>query len=249
MEKLIRDRITHGMVGIMLLGVAAAGCGEAPADASVQTATDAALLFRDPSASGPRLDVYDFDGHAAIAVSGPIGTEAQLAGLNADSLEELYRGVHPDATSIPAELLALGERLAPALAELRSAPRPSDATPAIVNKSESDFYNAVCVTFQQFPYRYVPLECQWDTGMDQQLIFQNPHHILAGDRTYGWNHNSVTAKMYWGRNAAMAGQITLPAYWWTWMSMTSGGPYYAMIYLSGGWTGELGLTHHSRRLF
>jgi hypothetical protein len=249
MGRFVSAQITQRIAGIILLGVAAAGCGEAspPADDSTQTATDAALLFRDPSTSGPRLDVYDFDGHAAIAVSGPIGTEDQFAGLNADSLEELYRGVHPDAITVPAELTALGERLAPALADLRSMTSPAEARPAIIEKSESDFYAATCKIFPQSPYKYVPLECNWDTGIDQQLIFHSPNNILAGERTYGWNHNPVTAKMYWGKNAVMAGQITLPAYWWTWMSMTGGGPYYAAIYLSGGWTGELGLTHHGRR--
>jgi hypothetical protein len=255
MRNFVRDRIRHGIVGLVLTGVAAvaAGCGEAPMQDSApteevgQSATEAPMLFRDPSTSGPRLDVYDFGGHAAISVSGPIGTEAQFSGITAESVEDLYRAVHPDTTTIPAELIALGERLAPALAELRAMPRPAEASPAVIQKSYSDFSTNVCRTFWAGSYRYEPVECQWDTGMDQLLIFRNPPHINAGDRTYGYNANPVQAKMHWGRNAVMAFQITLPAYWWNWMSVYSGGPYYAELRLSGGWTGELGLTHHRRR--
>jgi hypothetical protein len=253
MGKFVNVRISRGIIGIILLGVAAAGCGEAPSQesapmqASTEAATEAELLFRDPSTSGPRLDIYDFGGHAAISVSGPIGTEDQLAGLSADSIEELYLGVHPEAATIPAELTALGERLAPALAELRAMPRPTNTQPAVIEKSQAAFNSSVCKIFYEASYKYVPLECQWSSGIDQLLSFNSPNNISAGDRTYGWNNNSVQAKMYWGKNAMMVYQITLPAYWWTWMSVLSGGPYYAKIYLSGGWTGELGLTHHDRR--
>jgi hypothetical protein len=253
MGNIVSRRGCSGFLGLALIGVAAAGCGEAPTQEAAEqdaaeTATDAAALFRDPSTSGPRLDVYDFDGHAAISVSGPIGTEAQLAGLTVtDSLEDLYKAVHPDATTVPAELIALSDRLAPALAELRSMPRPADAKPATIEKSQSAFYASVCKIFPESTYKYVPLECQWSDGIDQLLSFASPNNILAGDRTYGWNNNPVQAKMYWGKNAAMVYQITLPQYWWTWMSVASGGPYYAKIYLSGGWTGELGLTRHGRR--
>ncbi|HEY0712014.1 MAG TPA: hypothetical protein VGF45_05035 [Polyangia bacterium] len=230
-------------LGLLMAG----GCGaESAAPNEGPAAIEAPFLFKDPSTSGPRLDVYDFDGQAAISVGGPIGTEARLAGITGtDSLEELYRAVHPDVAVVPHELVALGERLAPALAELRSRPRPVQAQTATIEKSQSAFNTAVCRSFKDGSFKYTPVECQWSDGIDQLVSFHNPNNIYAGDRTYGWNNNNRTAKMNWSKNAVTAYSITLPSYWWNWMSVGGGGPYYAYIFLSGGYTGELGLTHHS----
>jgi hypothetical protein len=252
----IKRHTAAGLLACAIMGLSAVGCsqadpqGEAPESASASTpASEAIVLFKDPSESGPRLDVYDFDGHAAISVGGPIGTESVLsaAATATDSITDLYRAIHPGTAEIPAELVALSERLAPALAELRAQPH-SDAPPVSVDKTQAAFNSTVCKTFREGAVKYTPLACPWSGSTTTRQIFQWPLSITAGDRTYAWNPNAANSTLTWWHANAQglfvpAASINLPAYWWNWMSMGSGGPYFAELKIAYG-TGELGLTHH-----
>lgn len=249
-------RAGAGFLAFALLGTAAVGCGQGDTGES-SSPSSAPLLFKDPSSSGPRLDIYEVEGHAAISVGGPIGTEAVLAGSTGfESLEDLYRAVHPDATVVPAELTALSARLAPALAELRALPRPEVEPVSIdttqIDKTQAAFNSTVCKNFSEGSERYAPAECPWSGSANQISIFHWPLTINAADRTYGWNPNNRTATINWwayppGGAAYIAWYINLPAYWWNWMSIYSGGPFSADIRSANGVNGELGLTHHKYR--
>jgi hypothetical protein len=244
------------LMAIAMCGVVGTGCSQGDSQGQTGEASssegEALVLFQDPSRSGPRLDVYEFNGHPAISVGGPIGTESLLAATVApDSIADLYRAVHPEAAEVPAELLALSERLAPALAELRSLPH-SDAPPVTVDKTQSAFNSTVCKNFSDGGYTYVPLQCTWSGSTNQRSIFNWPLNITAGDRTYGWNPNNTSATMSWWAADSqglfyVAWSITLPQYWWNWMSIGGGGPYFVGLTLPSGWNGELGLTHHDRQ--
>jgi hypothetical protein len=255
----IKRHTAAGLLACAIMGLSAAGCsqadpqGETPESASASTpSSEAIVLFKDPSETGPRLDVYDFDGHAAISVGGPIGTESVLSAAAAatDSITDLYRALHPETTDVPAELVALSERLAPALAELRAQPH-SDAPPVSVDKTQAAFNSTVCKNFSEGAVKYIPLACPWSGSTTSRQIFNWPLNITAGDRTYAWNPNQANATLnWWAANAqgqfVIVGSINLPAYWWNWMSMGSGGPFFAQLNLAYG-TGELGLTHHDYR--
>ncbi|HWA77624.1 MAG TPA: hypothetical protein VG937_35045 [Polyangiaceae bacterium] len=241
------------LVAIAMSGVVGTGCSQGdPQGETAEASTEGLLLFKDPSQSGPRLDVYDFNGLTAISVGGPIGTESVLAVSSAtESLDSLYRALHPEATQVPAELIALSDRVAPALAKLRTLPS-SDAPPVTIDKSLSQFNSVACKNFVEGSVKYVPLQCTWSGSTNSRSIFNWPLNITAGDRTYGYNLNNTTATMRWWAADAQgifykAGQITLPANWLNWMSFSSGGPYFADIVLPSGVTGELGLTHHDYR--
>jgi hypothetical protein len=255
-----RHLSTIGM-GFALLFVGAAGCasGNTTDPASVP---EARALFKDPSSSGPRLDVYDVDGHAAIAVSGPIGSEERVAGLSGDeSLAEIFRALHPDAAKMPSELGALDARIAPELAAIRAAARPAqEATPATFDKSQSAFNSTVCKNFpgSSSTYVYKPQQCDYRAvggdvaGVGIQFGNPNTSLIQSGDRTYGWNNNASQASLTWfyippGGGVAPGGGISIPAYWWTWCSVTGGGPYFAYL-ASNNWQladgGDKGLTWH-----
>jgi len=249
--------IGAGLLVLAMMGVGASGCSQGdPQGESVESAipsSDAEFLFKDPSESGPRLDVYDFNGHAAISVGGPIGTEGILTAATAtDSLTDLYRALHPEATEVPAELVALNERVAPALAELRALPH-SNAPAVQVDKTQAAFNSTVCKTFTEGAVKYVPIECTWNGSVTGRSIFHWPLNITAGDRTYGWNPNNLNATMRWWAADAqglfyVAWSINLPPYWWNWMSLGSGGPYFAdLTRPSGAPAAELGLTHHDYR--
>lgn len=248
---------TAVLMAIAMAGATGAGCsqGDPQGESSeaASAATEGLVLFKDPSQSGPRLDVYDFNGNAAISVGGPIGTEALITAASAnESLDSLYRALHPEAKQVPAELIALNQRLAPALANLRTLPR-SDAPPAVVDKSLANFNALACKSFNEGAIRYVAVQCTWSGATSSRSIFNWPLNITAGDRTYGWNNNNTGATMrWWAENAQgifyVAGSINLPVYWMNWMSFSSGGPYFADISLPSAWgPGELGLTHHDYR--
>jgi hypothetical protein len=254
----IKQRMGAGFLVCAMMGLVAAGCsqgdpqGETEASVGASTpSSEALVLFRDPTESGPRLDVYEIDGHAAISVGGPIGTEAVLTSATAtDSITDLYLAIHPGVAEVPAELVALSERLEPALAELRLQPH-SSAPPVTVDKSQSSFNATVCKNFTEGSVKYIPMSCLWGGAVSSRNNFTWPLSITAGDRTYGWNANAANATMTWWHSNSQnlfvpVWSINLPAYWWTWMSIGSGGPYFAEIKLAYG-TGELGLTHHDFR--
>jgi hypothetical protein len=238
---------------LILLAVAAAGCGDDHATEAV-SAADPLVLFKDPSTSGPRLDVYDFDGHAAISVSGPIGSEEMVSGFKGgETLVEIYRALHPNSATVPADLMALDARLEPDLTALRSAVRPPiEAEPAPIEKSESAFESTLCRDFREGNTRYTYIHSIWDNTYAEGVSVGWPTYdrIHAGDRTYAWNANAYEGRLKWykARSGTVAGTIILPPYWWNWMSMASGGPYWASLLKIDSTVPdytERGLTWHS----
>jgi hypothetical protein len=244
MNTSISLRTWGAVLGLALMGAGAAGCGEAAIGTDLEQA-EAPLLFKDPSPSGLRLDVYDFNGEAAIAVEGPIGTEGRLADLpDTDSLEQLYRAIHPEASTVPAELSALSQRLAPKLAALRSMQRP-ERPAATFDKSLASFNSTVCKSFKVGNSKYTPIECPWKASTKGITIAHAPATILPGDRTYGWNAVNSPGKMHWiSLDPAIAATANMSPMTWKWLSITGGNKaYWADI--ENTVAGELGLTHHS----
>ena len=236
-----------GFLAFALLGAASIGCSsEAEPQESIAPAIEGTLLFKDPSASGPRLDIYSFNGTAAVAITGPVGTEEAFAGtIGMTSLEDIYRALHPEA-AVPTELVAVAERLAPKLAELRAQPR-AEVEPAEIDKTEAGFRAAVCKGFREGSNKYTPIECPWKASGTSVGIVRFPATIQALDRTYAWNPNNRPATVNWftASNATLAAAHTFPAFTWTWLSVLGGGPFWADVRPAAGVAGELGLTHHS----
>lgn len=246
------------VVEVVLLGTLVA-CGGNGADeaSSLQAPAESPRLFTDPSTSGPRLDVFDVDGSIAISVGGPIGTEGEvLPRLSYDSsLVELYRSLHPEELEVPSDLEALDELVAPmltALAESVRAEAPPAASGDVVRvvKSQSTFNSTVCKTFTEGSSRYTPVKCNWAANVNF-VTASGDQSVQAGDRVYGWNGVNSEAQIKFfpcleGCNPS--GTITLPPFWWTWASMSSGGPYAADLHPMT-WVqnpgGERGATHHS----
>jgi hypothetical protein len=240
-------------LSLILLAAGAAGCSDDHAPVGVPAA-EPLVLFKDPSTSGPRLDVYDFDGHAAISVSGPIGSEGLVSDFKGgETLAELYRALHPNAVSVPADLIALDARLAHDFEALQLAARPPiEAEPAPIEKSESAFRSTLCRNFTEGNQRYTYIHSLWDNTYAEGVSVGWPtdDRIRAGDRTYAWNANAYKGRLVWykARSWTVAGESILPPYWWNWMSISSGGPYWAMLWKFDhtvpDYT-ERGLTWHS----
>ncbi len=258
-------------VGVALLAM---GCGSAPPDQGTATpGAEGALpgkttplqLFKDPSTSGPRLDVYDVDGALGIAVGGPIGTTVPESPPSA-TLIDLYRGLHP-AAEIPAELVPLDARLALAR-RADASPEPVPPVPAIVNKSQSAFNANVCQTFgvSQFA-SWVPVECDWVQvtscqdaylGHDAGWGIRQYFPVQNGERVYFWNNSAAGGYVSWYLNTSSgvkyAAWFVTPAYWWTWTSVSGptpngNGPYGAYgepntDCVSNPVLGDVGITHH-----
>ena len=258
-------------VGVALLAM---GCGSAPPDQGTATSgaegalpgkTIALQLFKDSNTSGPRLDVYDVDGNLAISVGGPIGTQVPESPPSA-TLADLYRGLHP-AAAIPAELVPLDARLALARRSAAS-PEPVPPVPAIVNKSWSSFNAAVCQTFGvSQTTQWVPVECDWTQvtacnqtylGHDAGWGYGKYFPVQNGERVYFWNNTPAGGFVSWyvNTNTGLQGvaSFLLPAYWWTWTSVTGptaygngpygahGGPNVDCAYSPTN--GDVGITHH-----
>jgi hypothetical protein len=255
---------------ILLLGAGAAGCGDNAAEALPTEDTPAfgehpndreatpkasALLFKDPSTSGPRLDVYDANGRAAVAVSGPIGSEAILSAFDgSESLIGLYRAIHGSSVAIPTELTALDGRFAAEFAAMRARADTLGSVPeATLDKSLSSFNSTVCKRFVQGSAEYRPFECKWNANT--RYIALNTGSIEGGDRTYGWNHNAGWAWMGWvvGGTWSPAGTY-VPPWSWTWFTIWDEGPYGVHLGAISSSehpgpivSGERGLTWHSVR--
>jgi hypothetical protein len=135
------------------------------------------LLFKDPNTNGPRLDVYDANGHAAVAVSGPIDSEGILGALDdSQSLTGLYRAIHGTAAAVPNELTLLDGRLAAEFAAIRSNIRHvepvSDPT---LGKSWNSFISSVCKRFSAGDStEYKPVVCIWDDYSEH--LEHHEHH-------------------------------------------------------------------------
>jgi hypothetical protein len=237
---------------ILLLGAGAVGCSDNAAEEL--STTEAPALFTDPHTSGPRLDVYEFDGRAAISVSGPIGSEANA--LNAgETLVEIYSALHPNS-AVPDALVELDARIAQDLAALPSTPHaaPEASLPApVIEKSESSFRSTVCKPFGDQSVRYDPQTCEY--RFSHFIYSPDPGaavpRIASGDRTYAWNESSSEARLSWHHNNGMVPQVvastTLPAYWWRWMSFTgAGAPFWAVLQSNPGADGAKGITWHKR---
>jgi hypothetical protein len=250
-----RAKVTF--VGVLL----AAGCSDgatssptssAKATGSV-TETNATAVFRDPNTSGPRLDVFDAEGTLSVAVSGPLGTEnTVIPGLPPDAtLVELYRILHPNV-EVPSELTTLDVRVAPLLKATKphlGAPPP---VPVALDKSQAQFNSTVCITFgvSQFS-QYIPVECVWRANA-AVLHVANDYSIHPGDRVYGWNNVDIESFLETYMNTPpkylYVSRYFIPAYWWTYINVLSGGPYAATMAsnLAAGAPahGEMGTTHH-----
>jgi hypothetical protein len=255
---------------ILLLGMGVVGCGDHAADevptneapalgegVNDREATPKAspLLFKDPNTNGPRLDVYDANGHAAVAVSGPIGSEGILGALDdSQSLTGLYRAIHGTAAAIPNELTLLEGRFAAEFAAIRSNPRHVEpvADPTL-GKSWNSFVASVCKRFRASDStEYKPIVCIWDDY--SASISSDTNNIQGGDRTYGWNANSGWSFLRWIEGNSVPGGIYIQPYWWTWFTIFGGGPYGARIACISNAqhpgpcvSGERGLTWHSLR--
>jgi hypothetical protein len=230
----------------------------------------AVQVFKDPNTSGPRLDVYDVDGNLAISLGGPIGTEVPESPPSA-TLSDLYRGLHP-AADIPADLVPLDARLA-LLRRAAPTPEPVAAAPAIVKKSWSAFNSAACQTFSDGQFaQWVPVECDWEPvstceqtylGHDAGWGFGKYFPVQNSERVYFWNNTPARGFAAWyvkyngGPDTQAVAQFALPAYWWTWTSVTGptfygngpygayGGPNVDCVYSPV--TGDVGITHHVYR--
>jgi len=234
-------------LGAFLFGCSASR--ETPADAQ-----SAEYLFKDPHSSGPRLDVLALDdGGVSVSVGGPVGSETDaLLSASPESLSDLYRLVHPEVTSVPDELLDLDRALAPEIAKQRAAgPVAGELLPrATIEKSQSSFMANACQTFTVSNQEgWTPVECKYSENTTG-LWVGTPSNITGLDRTYGWNDVGGSAMLCLftpqGSNNTNTQCITLPAYWWNWISMSGGGPYYASL-ISNTYpqiSGPRGLTHH-----
>lgn len=240
------------MIEVVSLGAFLFGCSgnrETPADAQ-----SVDYLFKDQHSSGPRLDVFTLpDGGISVSVGGPIGSETDaLLSASAESLSDLYRLLHPEVTGVPDELVDLDRTLAPEIARQRAAgPVAGEVLPrASIEKSQSSFQATVCQTFTNGVYEgWNPVECQYSENTTG-LWVGTPSKITALDRTYGWNDVGGSAMLCLftptGSNNTGTQCITLPSYWWNWMSMSGGGPYYSSL-VSNTYpqiSGPRGLTHH-----
>jgi hypothetical protein len=232
---------------ILLTGFAAIGCSQDDGTQSDNVGTEPLFLFKDPATAGPRLDVYEIEGRAAISVGGPMGTEARIAQVSGlESLAELYRVIHPDITEIPKELIGLTERVISERAELDGSPRPAVKT-AEIAKDERPFDDAVCRTFASSSARYTPVDCRWDPNISYLVVGgQQINDLVRNDRVYVWNNNPRTATL---EHRLVGGflyaSLAVPQYWWTYMTITRDGPYMtADVVPAGSVRGELGLTHH-----
>lgn len=236
---------------VSAMGVGLAGCGTTDPQDVAEDSSPAPLLFKDPSTSGLRLDVYDIGGHLGISVGGPIGTEVESKSMqHAESLEELYLAIHPEAEVAPAELVTLSERLGPELAALPSTPE-LEVEPVTIEKSQSAFNSTVCKTFNEPGVKYVAKSCGWATPVNalQSDFYGAGGFLLAGDRTYAWNNNPYSATVYWADSShgSTRWSFALPQYWWNWFSVYNESySYVAYIVLPWPQFGELGLTQHRR---
>lgn len=219
-------------LGVLLLGTGVAGCAPDEAGDDDMGTTNTSYLFKDPSTSGPRLDVYDLGGEPLITVAGPIGTETMTTSMNDESLVEIYQALHPTA-SVPDALRALDARVAPAFAALRSIPRPAPSPEAapVVDKTQAAFLGTVCQIFRVSSYkRYVPVECPWEAST--RLVRapkDGSYKVLPGDRTYGWNAANGPATLgMWGNGVGI--DIVLQAGTWNMTSYVgTGGPLRAYL--------------------
>jgi hypothetical protein len=238
------------MTGLVL---SVASCAP-DATAEEPTTAQSPVFFRDPSTSGPRLDVYDFDGHPVISVSGPIGSEKIRDSLSGDeSLVETYRALHPDRSAPPAELIDLDRRFAPELAAIRAATPPDDGRSAVFEKTQAGFLGQACQEFRISSFTvFRPQECPWtrDLGLGIVRVGHNPNRINAGDRVYGWNNTNRTAIIPINSlDGSLPLHPGLAAHTWGFFTAPStGGPFRAAI-LSNSATlnqGDAGVTWHRR---
>lgn len=243
-----------GICTAIAIAIGAVSCGgiDNAAGDHPGGATESTVLFGDANTSGPRLEVLDFNGDVAVSVSGPIGTEtATLAGLRPDAtLVDIYRHLHPGAF-VPSELVALDQRIAPSLNGIVSSPSLAEPPPqpVVVDKTSLDFGRIVCQTFVvDRSISYVPVNCVWainDTVLPDGATSLRGYTIPANDRAYGWNNKSTPAQIRWYLNggSTLAGVTNLPAFYWNWSSVLSGGPYQVKIVSDNA--GEMGFTHHA----
>ncbi|HKO50649.1 MAG TPA: hypothetical protein VJV79_23175 [Polyangiaceae bacterium] len=240
---------TQVMLGLVCVG--AIGCSQGDLTVSDGAASEMQLLFKDPSTSGPRMDVYSVNGHLAVSVSGSIGTEAQAASFTEmESLEKLYLAVHPDATAAPAELAPLSKRVRTDLGALSALPRSTDVLPPAIEKSQSSYLANACRTFTEGSYQYVPLTCNWSGSISGLLADWTRGFLRGGDRTYAWNATPYSSHVRWdsadGVLPQLHYQFAMTPYTWQWLQVwdTSRSGWVASIQTDPILPGELGITQH-----
>jgi hypothetical protein len=248
-------------MGLALICGNAAGCGQpdgtkiAETDESIGATQQAVYLFKDPVSTGPRLDVYDFDGHAAMAISGPIESLRDLMNVGA-TLREAYLRVHPTTNEVPLELLRLEDQFAADIAALKSQPdRSTDLEIANIDKSESAFMAQACQHVFEGSIRYSPIECHYQANVSRLLFVGDRFdpgdgfRMRSGARTYGWNATSTAAEMGWqGPDTRIVAIITLPPFWFTYLTVSGvTGGHRGFIFRNnpGVVIGDQGLSWHA----
>jgi hypothetical protein len=216
-------------------------CGQAESDDGSQV-----LLEESFSENGKLIVSQDIEGNLNMVVRGRIGVDdhalAERA-FNAGSLEETYRILRPQASTVPADIHALSERLtAQKAANLAQLPageltrRPAEAT---FPKDSNAFYSTACQTFGGGFSGYYPSYCAYQYNWHSLCTYNT---LGTSDRTFAWNESAYAGKQ---TLSGFTSTLAIPAWTWQWASW--GGSYskrYACVVLNGTAQGNLGVTHH-----
>jgi hypothetical protein len=186
---------------------------------------------------------------------------------------EAYLSFRPDLAEAPSAVRRASERGDELKRQFiaTSSDSASVATgepaPALgVDKSLSSFNSTVCKMFTEGYDRYTPITCyhssfaSWSCSGNSMSVnteyngedFDGIDYLHFYDRSYHWNVSSQTGHIAWwnyyadppGTPYAASVQYTIPANWWTWMSVYgSTGASFTGETWNGSAT-ELGITYH-----
>jgi hypothetical protein len=222
------------------------GCGTEPSGDGSTADGSHVVLEAAFGTSGALIVSEDAEGNLNTVVQGRIGVDDQsiMQRISATtSLEDAFKVLNPAATSTPANLHAISERLqAQKAASIAQSPLPlmSQVSPTTdLNKSATTFNNTACQTFSGGFSAYVPEYCSYQYGWSGICTFST---INPADRSYAWNESGTAGYQYMN---GMSWKPAVPA--WTWQYAQWGGSYsnrYACLYLNGGATGNIGVTWH-----
>ncbi|HEY3499137.1 MAG TPA: hypothetical protein VGK73_30815 [Polyangiaceae bacterium] len=181
-----------------LLGIFGVACGANPEGAPPEVSVESRVLFEDVNDDGVRLMVLELaENRLGVVFSGPI--ERPLPDVPGSSLVDAYHALRPDAIEVPGALMEANER-----AELMregaleaAAERVAEPEP-LVSKSASSFNQAVCKTFKEGDYQYVPLVCKYGyEGVAYTHWGSSVDHFRYYDRSYAWNNSPKEGGVDW----------------------------------------------------